>query len=289
MMSWRWTVCLAVAALSLTLWGCKRQETTVAGLPETAATEAPSPAPAETPSEAPQEQPSEAPETTAPAPPPTPSGGPSGGGTIQGVVKFAGTPPAPRPINFAAEKQCAALHGDQVAYYEDLVVNPNGTLKWAFVYLKEVSGNFPAPSEPLVVDQHGCIFKPHVMGVMVGQPVEFLNSDPLLHNVRAMSKQGQSFNVAQPTQGMKHTETFKTAEMGILLRCDVHPWMSAYLHVMPHPFFAVTGEDGKFTLSNVPPGTYTLVAWHEKLKTQEQQVTVQAGQTTSVEFTFSKP
>ena len=193
----------------------------------------------------------------------------SEGGTVTGKVAFTGTPPAPQPIAFGAEKQCALVHGDRPPAKEDLVVNPNGTVRDVLVYVTDaVPGEFTPPAEPLVFEQHGCVFAPHVGAVMAGQPIEVRNNDPVLHNVRAQSKLGQSFNIAQPVQGMKTTKVLKKPEIGIPLKCDVHFWMTAYLHVLAHPFFAVSGEDGAFAIAGLPPGTYTLEAWHGALGTQ---------------------
>jgi plastocyanin len=209
--------------------------------------------------------------------------------TVKGVVKFKGTPPEPRAISFGAEKQCGEMHADKPPVYEDVVVGKDGALKWAFVCVKEgVTGEFAPPSAPVVIDQSGCIFLPHVVGVMVGQPVEFRNSDPVLHNVRAESKLGQSFNIAQPLQGMSTKRKFKTPETGVPLRCDVHFWMAAYVHVVPHPFFATTGADGAFEIKNLPAGNYTLEAWHEKFGTQTKPLAVKAGETAAVEFSFER-
>jgi plastocyanin len=211
------------------------------------------------------------------------------GGTIAGKVVFEGTPPPPKAIQFGAEKQCALAHQHGAPTVEDIVVNDNGTLKWVLVRLTEVAGEFPVPTEPVVIDQQGCVFLPHVSLARVGQPVEFRNSDPVLHNVRGASKQKQGFNVAQPVQGSKTTRIFKNPEIGMLLRCDVHFWMASYLHVLPHPFAAVTQAEGTFTISDVPAGTYTLEAWHEKLGTQTQQVTVEDGGSSEVVFTYAAP
>jgi plastocyanin len=211
------------------------------------------------------------------------------GGTIAGKVAFTGTPPAPKEIQFGAEKQCALAHQHGAPTYEEIIVNDNGTLKSVLVHLTDVAGEFPVPTEPVVIDQQGCVFLPHVSLVRVGQPVEFRNSDPVLHNVRGASKQKQGFNVAQPVQGSKTTRTFKNPEIGMLLRCDVHYWMSSYLHVLAHPFAAVTKDDGAFTIGEVPAGTYTVQAWHEKLGTQTQSVAVEDGQSAEVVFTFATP
>ena len=213
---------------------------------------------------------------------------PDEGGTITGTVKFAGTPPPQAPINFGAEKQCALAHGTMTPNVEDVVINSNGTVRDVLVYVTgEVPGQYAAPTEPFVFEQRGCIFVPHVGAVMVGQPVEVRNNDPILHNVRTQSKLGQSFNIAQPTQGMKTTKKLLKPEIGIPLKCDVHFWMTGYLHVLAHPFFAITGPDGAFTIKGLPPGTYTLEAWHGKLGTQQLTVTVQRGGTIPAELTLS--
>jgi plastocyanin len=207
------------------------------------------------------------------------------GGTVSGQVTFEGTPPARKTIEFGPERQCALDH-THPPQQEDLVIT-DGAVQWVLVYVKEgLTGDFPAPTEPVVVDQKGCLFLPHVTVARVGQPVEFRNSDPVLHNVRGKSSQAQGFNVAQPIQGMKTTKTLKKPEVGMLLHCDVHYWMDSYLHVLPHPFYAVTGADGTFNLADLPAGTYTIEAWHEKLGTQTQTVTVAEGQAVPLTFTF---
>jgi len=217
-----------------------------------------------------------------------PFGAADGGGTITGTVKFSGTPPPPTPINFGAEQQCALAHGTTPPMIENLVINSNGTVRDVLIYVTgEVPGQYAAPTEPLVFHQHGCIFVPHVGAVMVGQPVEVRNDDSVLHNVRAQSKLGQAFNIAQPVQGMKTTKTLLKPEIGIPLKCDVHFWMTGYLHVLAHPFFALTGPDGAFTITGLPPGTYTLEAWHGTLGTKQGTATVTDGGAASLTFTFT--
>jgi plastocyanin len=205
---------------------------------------------------------------------------------IAGIVAFQGTPPKPKDINFGPEKVCASLHPDKPPVYETLVVNGNGTLKWAVVGIRgKVAGDYPPPQKPAVVDQVGCIFLPHVVGAQVGQEVEFHNSDPVTHNVRATATRNLSFNNNFAPKSVTKTR-FDSPEVGIPLKCDIHFWMSAYINVFPHPFFAVTGDDGSFVISGVPPGTYTFVAWHESFKTQTQTVTVKAGEVKEIDFTF---
>ncbi|MCG9134858.1 hypothetical protein J5I95_24635 [Candidatus Poribacteria bacterium] len=213
-------------------------------------------------------------------------------GTIIGKVRFEGDAPFRRAVNFGAELQCKHLHTEKV-YYEDIVISEKGGLQNTFVYIKgSMKGNFEPPTEPVVIDQVGCVFIPHVAGAVIGQPVEFLNSDQVLHNVRTVSTKEKPlkekpFNISQPREGMKYTHTFTKMDIGIPLRCDVHHWMSAFVHVLPHPFFAVTEEAGTFKIQGLPPRTYTLEAWHGKLGVQKIRVTVEAGKTQEVEFVFA--
>jgi hypothetical protein len=189
----------------------------------------------------------------------------------------------------AGDPQCARLHGNQPVSSEEFVVGPQNEVKWVFVYVKEgVRGTFNPPPQPMVLDQKGCIYRPHVFGLMVGQTLEVLNSDPLLHNVHAFPKKNRPFNVGQPLQGKKDRFTFDVPEVMIPIKCDVHTWMVAYCGVLPHPFFAVTGSDGRYTIRGLPPGTYTLEAWHERLGTRTQTVTVRAGETVTVNFILER-
>jgi hypothetical protein len=136
------------------------------------------------------------------------------------------------------------------------------------------------------IDQKACHYVPHVFGVRVGQTVEIVNSDPTLHNIHAMPKGNQEFNNGQPIQGMKMTHTFTAKEVMVPFKCDVHGWMNAYVGVMDNPYFAVTDANGKFEMKNLPPGTYTIEAWHEKLGTTTQSVTIAAKESKDVTFTF---
>ena len=209
--------------------------------------------------------------------------------TVKGVVKFVGEAPKPRLISMKADRQCDAIHGGKSVTAEDVVVNPNGTLKWVFVYVKEgVKGKNNPPNEPDVHDQQGCLYQPHVFGIMVGQKLEIRNSDPLLHNVHATPKKNKPFNIGQPVKGMKTYQTFNTPEIMVPFKCDVHPWMSAYAGVLDHPFFSVSNDKGEFEIKNLPPGTYTIEAWHEKFGTLTQTVTVKPGETKKIEFTFER-
>jgi len=209
-------------------------------------------------------------------------------GAIIGKVTYNGDPPFRRAINFGANLDCKKIHSDKV-YYEEVVINENGTLKNVLVYIKgKVRGDFKPPEKPVVLDQKGCVFHPHGVAAMVGQPLEFLNSDPMLHNIRTMSKENKAFNISQPKQGTSYTHTFDKPEIGIPIRCDVHHWMASYLHILPHPFFAVTNDKGTFKIEGLPPRTYTLEVWHEKHGTKQVKVEVKAGEVQTVDVTFSE-
>lgn len=208
--------------------------------------------------------------------------------TITGKVSFEGAAPMPKPISFGPERPCALAHPDKTPVEESLVVNSNNTVKWALVYVKDgVTGQYQSPANAVEIDQSGCIFSPHGAAAMVGQTVQFKNSDDLLHNVRTNSKVNKMFNIAQPVKGMTTSKVFDQPEIGIQLRCDVHFWMAAYFHILSHPFFAVTGDDGSFTIANLPAGTYTIEVWHEKLGTQSQTITVSDGEKKEMDFTLS--
>ncbi len=209
-----------------------------------------------------------------------------GGPGVTGKAVFEGTAPAPQPIRMDADPVCALQHKDG-ANTEEVVVNPNGTLKNVFVYVKQglpAGQKFEAPKTPVVFDQKGCHYEPHIFGIQVNQPFEIHNSDETLHNVHALPKASKEFNLGMPLKGMKLTKTFTSPEVMVKIKCEVHPWMAAYGGVLDHPYFAVTGEDGSFTIKDLPPGEYTIEAWHEKYGSQT--ATVKVSDTTEVSFTF---
>ena len=210
----------------------------------------------------------------------------TGGSKVQGSIKFEGTAPGAEKIKMNADPVCQQQHSEPVAS-EDVVVNPNGTLKNVFVYVKEgASGDYPAPTTPVVLDQHGCWYTPHVFGLQVGQPLQILNSDSTLHNVNAKTKVNKPFNLAQPVKDMKTDKKFEKPEVMVAFKCNVHPWMHAYGGVLNHPFYAVSDENGNFEIKGLPAGTYTIEAWHEKYGTQTQSVTIAAGENKTADFTF---
>jgi plastocyanin len=204
---------------------------------------------------------------------------------MAGRITFDGPAPKPATIRMDSDPNC----GNQTGATDDsLLVGANGALQNVFVYVKDGLGSlrFPIPSVRVVLDQKGCYYTPHVLGAQVGQTVEVLNSDPTLHNVHAIPTANQEFNTGQPIQGMKHTHTFSAKEVMVPFKCDVHNWMLAYVGVMDHPYYAVTQDGGKFELKNLPAGTYTVAAWHEKLGSQTQSVTLAEKESKEITFTF---
>jgi plastocyanin len=223
-------------------------------------------------------------EAAAPAPVATNPVDASTAGSLKGSVTFEGTPPAAQTINRRSDPYCEQL-GE--AKTENFVVS-NGGLQNVFVYVKDGLGDlkFPVPTTPVVLDQQGCIYAPRVVGIQAGQPLEILNSDETLHNVHALPANNREFNRGQPVKGLKHTHVFTTAEVMVPFKCDVHRWMNAWVGVLDHPFYAVSGTGGAFDIKNLPPGTYTIEAWHEKLGTQTQMVTIGPKETKELSFTF---
>lgn len=208
--------------------------------------------------------------------------------TIAGKIKFSGAASKAKMIQVTSDAYCTKQHaGGQIAS-EEVVVNSNKTLKNVLVYVKKgLEGKkFATIKEAAVINQHGCWYEPHVLAVMVNQPVKILNSDETLHNIHSMPKVNSGFNFAQPAKGMETTKTFDKEEMMIPIKCDVHSWMGGYIGVLSHPYFAVTGEDGSFALKNLPPGEYQIEAWHEKFGVQSQTVKVAEKESKTVEFTF---
>lgn len=206
--------------------------------------------------------------------------------TLAGLVKFEGTAPNRPPTQMGADPFCASTHPTPVLS-EEVVVGPAGELANVIVYVKDVQGSFPPPAAPAVLDQKGCQYIPHVTAVQTGQPIQIKNSDATLHNVHAMPKVNSQFNEGQPVQGMVSTKKFDKVEVTpFRIKCDVHGWMSSYMAVLPHPYHSVSQPNGTFSIANLPPGNYTLVAWHEKYGQQEQPVTVGANEQKQVTFTF---
>jgi plastocyanin len=221
----------------------------------------------------------------APAPP-TAAPAVTAKGTIRGHVRLTGTPPPNAPIRMQADPMCDRAHAGQPAFEETVVAGPDGSLANVFVQLEGTFPPTPPPTEPVTIDQHGCVYVPRVVGVRVGQPLRVMNSDPGLHNVHGLSEGRDGFNIGQPMAGM--VNEVKLKDEGILrLKCDVHTWMQAYVGVVNHPYFAVTDTTGTFELHDVPVGTYSIRAWHERYGPLTSSVQVTEGGVTSVDFSYT--
>lgn len=209
------------------------------------------------------------------------------GAKLSGRVVLNGTPPERRPINMSKDAKCVALHGDKPVLDEALLVGDGGGMKNVFVYVRRGAPkrDYPLPEEPARLDQNGCMYRPRVQGVRVGQRLLVGNGDPVTHNVRSFPVLNRAFNFGQPPDSEPRERVFERAEREVEVQCDFHPWMHAYIFVMEHPFFSVTADDGTYAIDGLPPGEYSLEAWHEKLGRQRQTVTV-AQRDLDVDFSF---
>jgi plastocyanin len=207
-------------------------------------------------------------------------------GSITGKVVVDGALPQNAAIQMSSDPACEAQNKGGAT--QETYVASDGGLQNVFVYIKDGLGNkylFDMPTEPVKIEQKGCHYVPHVLGIRVGQPLQVVNGDSTMHNVHGLPKANQEFNFSQPVP-MTSTVTFTTKEVMIPFKCDVHSWMHSYIGALDHPYFAVTGSGGTFDLRTVPAGTYTVEAWHEKLGTQTQSVTLGEKETKDITFTF---
>jgi plastocyanin len=212
-------------------------------------------------------------------------------GTITGTVTFDGKPPALKPLSMDADPVCAKKHSAPVPN-EMLALGAGNTMGNILVFVSKgvaAGKTWPVPKTPVTLDQNGCVYKPHVMGIMVGQTYRILNSDGVLHNIHTLPKVNPAFNKGMPPTLKEATTVFSKPEEVFHIKCDVHPWMSAYMAVFTHPFFSATTTDGKFTIAGLDPGTYEITAWHERLGTQTASVTVGASDTKTQNFKFALP
>ena len=210
------------------------------------------------------------------------------GASITGTVTFSGTAPAIKPLAMDADPACAKKHSAPVPS-EMLVLGSGNTMGNIMVWVSKglpAGKTYPAPTTPVVLDQSGCQYKPHAMGIMVGQTYKILNSDGILHNVHALPKINTPFNRPMPPTLKEATATFAKPEAPFQIKCDVHPWMNASVGAFSHPYFSVTSTDGKYTISGLDPGTYEITAWHEKLPAMTASVTVAASGTKTQDFKF---
>jgi len=210
-------------------------------------------------------------------------------GSVSGKVTYADAPPKLKPVNMSADPDCASKHSGPVQS-EVLVLGSGGTMANVVVSVKSglPKKTYPVPTEPVVIDQRGCVYTPRVVGMMAGQSIKFLNSDGILHNVHALSKINPEFNIGMPPALKQKVKKIAKVEPSFAIKCDVHPWMRSYAVVLDHPFFAVTAPDGAFKIDNLPAGTYEIEAWHERLGSQTASVKVGDG-AASVDFSFKKP
>jgi|ERR1043166_2656446 plastocyanin len=225
------------------------------------------------------EQSNNAPETSAPAATPI---DPATVATVNGTVKFDGTAPKPAKIDMSQDPGCKGTN-----QAENIVVS-GGDLANVFVYVKDGLGNrtFDLPKDPVVLDQKGCQYHPHVLGVMAGQTVQIKNDDPTTHNIHPTPKDNREWNESQPPSSPALEKTFAREEIMLPVKCNQHPWMKMYINVVKSPFFAVTDKDGKYEIKGLPPGDYTLAFVHEKLGEQDQKVTVAPKETKTVDQSF---
>jgi plastocyanin len=208
-------------------------------------------------------------------------------GTIKGHVRLGGEEPGNPVIRMGKDPMCAAINRGKQVVQETVLASLDGSLANVFVRLQ---GNFPAtpvPSEPVTIDQRSCVYVPRVMGVRVGQTLQVRNDDEILHNVHSLSVKSNTFNVSEPKAGMVQQFKMKDEEVMLRIKCDIHSWMTTYVGVVPNPYFAVSSKAGTFEIANVPAGTYTIIAWHERYGPVTKMVTVRAGAVAAVDFTYT--
>jgi plastocyanin len=206
--------------------------------------------------------------------------------SLAGVVKFEGAAPKPARIDMSADPNCAKAH-QTPATTEEIVVGGDSGLANVVVYISEglATRSFEAPQQPVVFEQKGCQYKPHVLAMQANQKLDVVNSDETTHNIHPSPNNNREWNMTQP-HGVPLEQTFAREEIAIPVKCNIHPWMRGYIAVFKHPYFAVTDKNGSFNLKELPPGTYTITAWQEKLGVKTQKVTVGAGESKTLDFTF---
>ncbi|HWB97569.1 MAG TPA: carboxypeptidase regulatory-like domain-containing protein [Bryobacteraceae bacterium] len=207
--------------------------------------------------------------------------------TVTGTIHYTGKKPRRKPIDMSGDPACMEAHHGK-AYDESLVVNANHTLANVFVYVKSgLEGKvFETPTAPAVIDQQGCWFRPRILGIQTGQILRVTNSDPVTHNIHPLAQVNREWNHSQGAGDEPLARKFARPEIMIRVKCNIHSWMRAYIGVLGHPYFAVTGEGGTFDIPNLPPGDYVIEAWHEALGTQEQHVKVTQSAKVAMDFTF---
>src|SRR5436190_14733687 len=208
-------------------------------------------------------------------------------GTIKGHVRLSGKLPGNPFIRMGMDPMCSRMNAGKRILQEYVVATVEGNLANGFVHLQGNVPQTPASTQPVMIDQKGCVFVPRVVGVRVGQTLQIKNSDSFLHNSHGLSGKDNSFNVGQPVAGNVFNFKPKNEEVMLHLKCDIHNWMNAYIGVVTNPYFAVSDTTGAFEIDKVPPGTYTLQVWHERFGALTKTITVKAGAATTVEFTYT--
>jgi len=210
------------------------------------------------------------------------------GGTITGKVTYTGTPAKMKPIDMSKEPSCAKMYTTPPTA-ETVVTGPGETLAEVVVYISAGAPDDPAPSSAAVFTQKGCRYIPHVLALQVNQELKIVNEDQTSHNIHPLPKLNREWNKSQPPGTPPISEKYDKAEF-IPVKCNVHPWMHGNFAVLKNSHYAVTGENGSFTLPNLPPGKYTVTAWQESYGDQSQDVTISGGETKTVNFAFkAKP
>jgi len=212
---------------------------------------------------------------------------PANVGTIKGRIRLTGKPPGNPVIRMRVDPMCAKVNAGKLVVQETVVTSADGGLADVFVRVQGSFSSTPVPAEPVTIDQRACIYTPRVVGARVGQTLQVRNSDRLLHNVHTLSAGTNSFNIGQPLAGMVYQFQLKDEEIMLRLKCDVHRWMTAFVGVVSHPYFAVSRSDGTFEIDNVPVGTHTVQAWQERYGPLTQPVRVRRGATAPVTFAYT--
>jgi plastocyanin len=212
---------------------------------------------------------------------------PATAGSLTGTIRFTGKRPAKKPVDMSNDPACVAAHHGR-PYDESLLVNPRGELANVFIYVKSglAGKTFETPGAPAVIDQKGCWFSPRVTGIQTGQTLEVTNSDPVTHNIHPLAQINREWNHSQGQGDAPLARKFLKPEIMIRVKCNIHSWMHAFIGVVENPYFAVSAPDGSFAIPNLPPGDYTIEAWHETLGTQEQKITVGPSGKAVADFTF---
>jgi len=210
-------------------------------------------------------------------------------GSVSGAVHTGGKRPSREFVDMSGDPACVAAHHGK-ATDESVFVGSNGAVANAFVYIeKGLEGKtFDVPQAPVIIDQRGCWFRPRVLGIQTAQVLQIVNSDPVTHNIHPMARVNREWNHSQGPGDAPLIRKFLKPEVMVQVKCNIHSWMHAFIGVVDHPYFAVTKEDGSFEIKNLPPGTYTLSVWHEKLGTSQRQVEVTPGNRSVTRFELER-